>query len=276
MLVMAAESALRDTPAKLWDSVGWKMYLLSIEPLKKTEDEALSIWCARIDAKHKKWTHKFRQYSASGGIYAKYNEAEEAALDEKAYKEEIEAWEILKIEKIERINMIIKFFLKDGKAFETSPDGLFSQAMFRRDCFIGTSIVLNQIKAPHFAKFISSLNITVIENTGDTLIERVEECLESLRYRLKGMEVEDSPKVILSTIESRSMALTKEGIYFKLSLLLSELKKDDHGLKTSQIIAVLRDLEAENIKDRKFNYWKYILYDEPTDTMGDDDSEIPF
>ena len=267
-LVMAAESVLKQVPARNWDSVGWNLYNTIGSPANAPPEEVLEVWKACIDCRHRTFNQKYREYARAGGIHANYSSEEAAAYDKKKSSEELKPWNAtLPIAQIERIGQAVKIFLDSGRVIETSAEALFSQSMFRRDVFIGITVILPTIKNLAFNNFLAQFQVFEVEAVGSSLREKIEETLEIQREKLSGMEVEDSE--IIETLKARGFALTKDALYFRFSYLQAELRKDELGLKQSTIFSTFRDMDLEHVNTNKFNYWKYAY-------LGSDNPQIPF
>lgn len=257
-MFLSANATLRDVKSSIWDTAGWNYYLTLVKNNPATEEEKLKVWIKAIDLQHKNWTNKYRQYKNANGIYAKFSENEEKERDEKDFAADMDTWEEVRIKRIERIDGTLKFFTDDGETFEMDIKDIYSQTEFKKAFTVGTTILIPSIKDASYQKFLASIKIIKIENIGATFQEKIEEVFEAQINRLKDATVENE-KDALECVESRSFAIFGNVIYFRINALASELKKDSQNLKQSSIITALRDMNAENIKFRKFNFWKYDL-----------------
>lgn len=260
MLLIYANSALRDTPAKQWDSLGWKMFLLQSAHVDLPEDEKLTAWKIAIDEKHSKWTRKFRDYAKIGGLHANYSEAEAQARESSAFAADRSLWEDIQIKRIEAVDGLLKFFLESNDTFEMDIGDLYSQTAFRRAYSRGTMKILPAIKAPSYEKFISSLEITKVEGMGISLHEKIEEQLAEGARKMSGKTTETEDDAIKAT-EVRSYALFGTCVYFRIQSLFNDLKRDHHNISKPMVVLALRDLGAESDRRNSYNYWKYDLGD---------------
>lgn len=263
ILAMQAKSVLRDVKPSLWDSVGVRMYTLMTAPIEGNEDHKLVIWKATIDQEHKSWTSKYRQYVKANGIYADFSKEEEKRHDENHYASDIGSWDMIKIKRIERMGDILKFFTDSGDVFDMDVGDIYSQTEFRKSVTKGATIILPAIEKKSFERFILSLSIVKVEDIGVSLIEKVEEAIENQKKRLKDASL-PSEEAAIEAVESRGIAMFNNCIYFKLQSILSDMWKDSHSVSTAKLVSAVRDLGAENIKHRKFNFWKYDLGENTT------------
>jgi hypothetical protein len=228
------------------------------------EEERLTHWRDAIEDHHKRWTRKYRDYVKAAGTYANAKEGEAKEREQEAYQNDMEEWQEVKISKIERIDGIFKFFTKGGDMFEMNVGDIYSQTEFRKAFTIGTSIILPSISKTSFERFILALPFTKVENLGITILEKVEEALENQYQRLQETPLVSEEEAI-HAVESRSIALFNNCLYFKNNAIMTEMWRSSLSVTATKLVSALRDLGAENIKHRKFNYWKYDMGENTTE-----------
>jgi len=263
-LQILAKGVIRDNKPSTWDTMGYAYFKMIAAPLAPSEDDVLSAWKHVIDQEHKAYSSRYRRYAAEGGVYANYNpeEGEERAL--KTYAADMSAWDDVKIQRIERVDGILKFITEDNNLFQMNVEDVYSQLKFRQAYTVGTSKVLPEIKPPSYGRFIASFKITVIEDIGTTICEKLEEALMAQRDRLRTSELE-TERLAIEAVQSRGFALYRNRLFFKLSSIHSEVKKTSPNISMGLVASALRDLNAENLKHRNFNLWKYDLGNDPID-----------
>lgn len=265
-LQLLAKGILRDVPPSTWDTMGFKMFKIAATPFKPKEDDVLNAWKHVIDVEHKAYSSRYRRYAASGGVYANFNPVEGEERAQKTYAADMNAWDEVRLKRIERVDGILKFMTEDNKLFQMNVEDVYSQLKFRQAFTVGTSRTLPAIKAPSYDRFIASFDITVIEDIGTTIGEKIEEALLIQRDRLRTSEAE-TEKQAIDESQSRGFALYRNRLFFKLSSVHAEVKKTSPNISMGLVASALRDLNAENIKYRKFNLWKYDL---PVELPDDD------
>jgi hypothetical protein len=258
LLAMHAASALQEVKSALWDTMGWNLYLTLSRSIACSEEQKLAVWKTTIDGQHAGWTYKYRLYVKAGGIHANFSAEEEKARNEQAFTNDMRAWDAIRIQRIERMDGIFKFFTTDSDVFELDVGSIYSQTDFRKAVTMGTSKILPAIKKESFERFILSLSIIQIENIGISTLEKVEESLETLSRRLKDNQLGTEQEAI-DAVESRGAALHNNHLYFKIQTILNDLWRESKSINTTKLVSALRDLGAETIKHRKFNFWRYDL-----------------
>lgn len=265
MLLIFASSTLRDTPAKQWDSLGWKMYLMQSMNVQASEEDKLKVWKMAIDDHHERWTTKYRQYAKSAGIHANYSEEEQREREEKTYAADRDLWEDVQIKKIEAIDGMLKFFTETHDTFEMDIGDLYSQVAFRKAYSRGTMKILPAIKTPSYEKFISTLQITKIEDTGITLLEKIEEHLQE-GIKKMGSKPVASEEDAIKAAELRAYSLFNGCVYFRIQSIANDLKRDHHNVTRASIVSALRDLGATQGRINSYRFWKYDLGSHDTES----------
>lgn len=266
-LHIIAKGVIRDCKPSTWDSTGLAMYKQQAKVFCESDEDVLSAWKHVIDQEHKAFSYRYRRYAEHNGVFAQFDPEEEKRHDDKAFAADISTWEEVRIKRIERVDGILKFLTENNKLFQMNVEDVYSQLKFRQAFTLGTSLVLPAIQQTSYDRFIASFKITVIEDIGTTIREKIEEIFFAQRDRLRtsGLETE---RETIDTVQAKGFALYQNRLFFKMGALHTEMKKTAPNISTGVIASALRDLRAENLKHRSFNLWKYEL---PAESPDDDE-----
>lgn len=257
-LQVIAKSVLRDTKPSVWDALGWQLYLVQTKGIDAGEETLLEEWRHAIDAEHKQFTSRYRAYAAQEGLHANYDPGEDKRRKADLFASDMGVWEAIAIKKIERVDNILQFYLEDKSTFRLNIEDIYSQLAFRKAFTSGTTVILPAISPPSYNEFIKGLEITVIEDIGTSIMEKIEEILLNQRDKLKDALVETEQEAI-EAVGVRGYAMYGDEIFFKLSNLHYTLKRDTPNVTTGLLATTLRDMGGIPKKNKKFNFWKYEL-----------------
>jgi len=269
MLLIIAEGTLRDFPARLWDSAGFKVYEVAAQRISQDPSEILAAWKGAIDKQHTAWTSRYRDYRKAGGQFADSSDTEDLERKEKVYVNDMKVWNLAPIVKLEAFGGTLKFLLADGVTFEMPIEDIYSQISFRKAYSLGTAKVLPAIKNASYEQFIGTLKPVKIEDEGLSIQERIQECLAKQwrKRRNDGMDVIETIADAASIALERGWAVFGEEIYFTLEALLTELRREHYSMNRASLVSALYDVDAERERTKEGRYWFM--------RVGGDDSQLP-
>lgn len=257
-LLIIAKSILLDFKPSKWDSVGWGQFNVAVKALNPTPHDTLAAWRAAIDLQHKAYTHRYRVYAAAQGLHADFNPNEKQEREAETFAAAMTKWDDVRIKKIERVGNILRFFTENNRHFQMTVEESYSQAFFRKAYTVGTSLYLPTIDPPSYEKFMLSFKLTEVGDVGTSLREKIDSILLSQHEKFQDAVLE-SEKDAVEAVHARGWAVLGNEIFFKSEKLLHELRKATANTSMEILVSSLRDSGATIARDRRFNYWRYVV-----------------